>query len=105
MKGLVCAVGNALNNCKLWVHIKKGYGLAALRAAARRASIEDSTIELEININRDAQDKADFQNVIRHADIGVKEGIAEVITKIIRRDITNPILRTTDNSDFKLVDK
>ena len=36
----------------------------------------------------------------RLAVIGVKEEIAEVITKIIGRDITNQILLTTDNRDF-----
>ena len=39
------------------------------------------------------------------AAIYVKEWIAEGITKIVRKDITNPILQTTDNSDFKYVDE
>ena len=52
-------------------------------------------------MNSDAQDEADRQNVFCLADIRIKEGIAEVITKIVGRDITNPISRTTDNSDFK----
>ena len=37
--------------------------------------------------------------------MGVKEGIAEGITKIVGRDITNPILWTTDNINFKLVNQ
>ena len=48
----------------------------------------------------DAQDEADRQNVFRLTAIGVKEEIAEWITKIVRKDTTNPILRTTENSDF-----
>ena len=76
-----------------------------MRAAAERASIDDSTVIPEINTNSDAQDEADCQNVFRFAAIGVKEGIAEGITKIVRRNLTNPILQTTDNSDFKLVDQ
>ena len=36
-------------------------------------------------------------------EISVKEGVAEGITKIVGRDITNPTLRTTDNSDFESV--
>ena len=105
MKGLTSAVGNALNNYKSTVHIKKRDVLSASRAAAKQTSIKDSMVEPEINTNRDAQDKADCQNVFHLAAIGVKEGIAEVITKIARRDITNPIFQTTKNSDFKSVDQ
>ena len=105
MKGLASAVGNTLNDYKSTVHIKKQDVLTALRAAAERASIEDSTVEPEINMNSDAQDKADCQNVFCLATIGVKEWIAEGITKIVGRDITNPILQMTDNSDFKSVDQ
>ena len=79
--------------------------LAASRAAAERASIKDSTVKLEIKINSDAQDEADHQNFFRLTAIGVKDGIVEGITKIVGRDITNPILRTTDNSNFKSVDQ
>ena len=102
---MLSAIGNALNNYKLTVHIKKRDVLAVSRAAAERASIKDSTAEPDINTNSDAQDKADHQNVFCLAAIGVKEGIAEGTTNIVGRDITNPILQTTDNSDFKLVDQ
>ena len=34
-----------------------------------------------------------------------KDGIAEGITKIVGRQITNTMLKTTDNSDFKSVDQ
>ena len=105
MKGLVSAVGNALNDYKLTAHIKKRDVLAASRAATEQASTEDRTFEPEINTNSDAQDEADHHNVFRLAAIGIKEGIAEGITKISGRDITNPILQTMDNSDFKLVDQ
>ena len=37
--------------------------------------------------------------------INVKEGIAEGITKIVYGEITKPNLRTTDNSNSKLVDQ
>ena len=74
--------------------------LVASRAAAKRASTDASTVEPEIANKRDAQDKFDQQNVFRLAAIGVKEGVAEGITKIFGRYITNPILQTTDNSDF-----
>ena len=59
MKGLVSTVRNALNAYKSTVHIKKRDVIAASRAAAKRASIKDSTVKLKINTNSDAQDKAD----------------------------------------------
>ena len=51
-------------------------------------------------MNSDAQDKADRQNTARLTATGVKEAIAAVITSIFGAQITNPILRTTDGSDF-----
>ena len=105
MKVLVSAVINVLNAYKSTVHVKKRDVLAASRSAAEQASTEDSTVKPEINKNIDAQDEADLQNVFRLAAIGAKEGIAEGITKIVGRDITNPILQTTDNSDFNSVDQ
>ena len=94
MKGLASAVRKAINDKKSTFHIKIRDVLTASRAASERANIEDITVEPEINTNSD-DDEA----------IGVKEGIAEVITKIIGRDITNTILRTTDNNDFKSVNQ
>ena len=38
------------------------------------------------------------------AAIGVKKGVAEGITKIVGKDITNPILRTSDGISFNSVD-
>ena len=105
MKGLASAVGNALNAYKSMVHIKKRDVITASRAAAERASIEDSTFKLDINTNSDAQDEADSQNVFRLTAIGVKEGITEGIKKIVGRDTTNPIVRKSDNSNFKSVDQ
>ena len=103
IKGLLSNVSNVLNKYKSTIHINKRDVLALLRADAKSASTDNSTIELEIANNSDAQDEADCKNVFRLATIGVKEGIAERITKIFGREITNPILRTTDNSDFKSV--
>ena len=39
------------------------------------------------------------------AAIGVKEAIAAAITSIVGSQITNPILRTTDGSDFRTVEE
>ena len=103
MKGLASAFSNALNDFKLTVHIKKRNVLAALIAAAKRASTNDSTVKPDIANNSSTQDKADRENLFRLMAISVKEGIMEGVTKIVGRDITNPILRTTDNINFKSV--
>ena len=57
MKVLASDVGNTLNNYKSTFHIKKRDVLAASRAAAKRASTDDSTAVTEINNNSDAQHK------------------------------------------------
>ena len=58
MKVLASDVGNAINDYKSIVHIKKRDVLAASRAAAKRASTNDSTTNStakpEIDINSDA---------------------------------------------------
>ena len=105
MKGLASKVSNALNNYKSTVHIKNRDVLAVLRAASERASTDDSTVEPEIANNSNAQDKANWYNVFRLAEIGVKEWFAEGITNIVGKDITNPILQMTDNQNFKSVDQ
>ena len=79
--------------------------LAASRSAAKHASTDDSTVEPEIANNSNTQEKSDRQNFFCLTEIGAKEGIMEGITKIFGRDIKNPILRTTDNSDFNSVDQ
>ena len=105
MKALGSDLSNALDKYKSIVHIKKRDVLAASRAAANRANTNNSTTEPVIANNSDAQDKADRQNIFRLVSIGVKERIAEGITKIVGRDITSPILRTTDKINFKFVDQ
>ena len=105
MKALGSDVSNALDKYKSIIHIKKIDVLAASRAAANRASTNNSTAEPVIANKSDAQDKSDRQNIFRLVAIGVKESIAEGITNIVGRDITNPILRTTDKSNFKFVDQ
>ena len=74
MKGLVSAVGNALNNYKVTVHIKKRDVLAASIAAAGRAIIKDSIVKPEINTNSDVEDKADHQKVFASQQSDSKRG-------------------------------
>ena len=58
----------------------------------------------KIIANNDVQDEADRRNMYRLAAIGVKEGVTAGSTKIVGADVTNPILRTADGTDFKTVD-
>ena len=105
MKGLASGNSNMLNNYKPTINIKNRDVFAASKAAANLISTNNSTIEPETTTNSDDQDEANRQNVLRLAVIGVKEGIAEGITKIVGKDITNPILWTTDGSNFKYIDE
>ena len=79
--------------------------LAASRAAADPVSTDNSTVNPEITNSRESQDKADRQNIFRFSEVGVKEGITEGITNIFGKEITNPILQTMDDIDFKSVDQ
>ena len=72
---------------------------------AEAASSNDYVVAPEMTMNADAQDRADRQNTARLDAIGVKEAIASAITTISWAQITNPILRTTDGSDFRTVDE
>ena len=104
MKVLTSNNSNGLNEYKSTINIKKRYMLAASRASANLVRTDASTVEPEITTNSDAQDRSNRHNVFRLIEIGIKEGITEGITKIFGKDVTNPILRTTDDSDFKSVD-
>ena len=66
--------------------------------------MKDNIVAPEIMANADAQDEADIQNTARLKDRG-KKSISAAITAIVRAQITNPILRTTDGSDFRTVDE
>ena len=105
MKGLASDNSNALNKYKSTINIKKRDVLAASIAAANIITTDNITAKPDITSNSDAQDESERQNVFRLAAIGVKEEIAEGITNISGKDITNPILRMTDGRDFKSVDE
>ena len=105
MKGLLSTNHNTLNRYKATIAIKRKDVLQDSKDEAALLSASSGTkIAPEITTNSDAQDEADRQNTFRLAAVGAKEGIAEGITALVRKDITNPILRTADGSDFKLVD-
>ncbi len=107
MKGLLSTAKITLTNYKAHISIKHKDALKDPKDAADRLSSSSSsgtTVQPEIATNSDAQEEADRQNTYRLGAIGVIEGVAEGITKLVGKDITNPILQTTDGISFKSVD-
>ena len=96
---------NTLTNYKSNVAIKKSYFNRRSISETQAASSTNNIVASEITTNANAQDEADRQNTARLAAIGVKEAIAAAITSIVGAQITNPILHTTDASDFWTVDE
>ena len=106
MKGLLSTVKKTLTEYKATISIKHKDVLKDSKDAADGLSIGSGTpVQPEITTHSEAQEEADRQNTYQVAAIGVKEGVAAGITKIIRKDITNPILRTSDGISLKSVDK
>ena len=105
MVGLGRETPNTLTNYKSNVAIKTSDIKRQSIAEAQAASSAINLVALDITTNSDTQDKVDRQNTARTASIGVKEAIAAAITSIVGAQINNPILRTTDGSDFRTVDK
>ena len=105
MVGLGSETPNMLTNFKPYIAIKK--------SDVKRQSIAKSTVAIsatnivapKITANADSQVKADRQNTAWLAAIGVKEAILSAITLIVGKQINNPILCTTDGSDFRLVNE
>ena len=105
MVGLGSETPNTLTKLKSNVAIKKSN---VKKQSIAEAAAEISTTNIvapEITTNTYNQDEEDWQNTARIAAIGVKEAIAAEITVIAGAQITNPILRTTDGSDFRTVDE
>jgi len=106
MKGLLSTATNTLMEYKATISIKRKDVLKDSKdATARLSSSSGPTVQPEIATNSNAQEEADRQNTYQLAAIGVKEGVAAGITKIIGKGITNPVLLTTDGISFKSVDQ
>ena len=67
------------------------------------ASTTGTTYQPEITTRTDANDEAERINTRVQTVIGVKEAIAEAITKTFGKHVTNAVLRTADATDFKSV--
>ena len=106
MKGLLSTAENTLMEYKATISIKRKDVLKDSNDVTDCLSNSSGTpVEPEIATNSDAQEEADRQNTYQLVAIGVKEGVAAGITKIVGKDITNPILRTSDSTSFKSVDE
>ena len=91
MKGLSSTSHNTLNRYKATISIKRKDVLQESKdTAALLSTSTGTTVAPEITTNSNAQDGADCQNTFRLAAVGVKEGIAEGITTLVGKDITNP---------------
>jgi hypothetical protein len=62
------------------------------------------TVLPSITSQAEAQEEANQLNVINQLVIGAKEGVVEVITKLVSSNVTNAILRTADSSNHKSID-
>jgi len=89
MKGLISTAKNTLTEYKATISIKRKDVLKDSKDPTDRLSNSSgTTVQPEIATNSNTQEEADRQNTYRLAAIGVKEGVAGGITKIIGKDIT-----------------
>jgi hypothetical protein len=73
-------------------------------AAASAVSTSNTIIAPAINSLSEAQDEADRIKLINQVVIGANEGTTEAILAKVGSDITDAVLRTADESDFKSID-
>ena len=112
MLGLKDEASNTINSGMANIHTKrKDVIAAAKKEAEKQTKINkeegDTTTVVTPEFTAsgtEAQDEADRLNSYRMAAIGVKEGFAKGITKIVGKNITNAILRSADGSRMKSVD-
>ena len=105
MVGIGSKRPNTLTEQKSNVAIKKSDVKKQSISEAAAASTTDWVVVLDNTTNVDTQDEAHRQNTDCLTAIGVKEAITVEIMVIVGSHITNPILRTTDGSDFITVDQ
>ena len=81
---------------------------SVLKLAKNRAdtlsTMTGKSILPTITTQTEAQEEADRLNVINQSVIGAKEGVVKAISKLIRSNITDTILRTADGSNHKSID-
>ncbi len=96
---------NLLTNIKSTDAITVNSVLKTAKDRVNAASKASSTmITPTITSQSEAQEEADRLNVINQSFIGAKEGVVKAVTKLVGRDITDAVLRTTDGSNHKSID-
>ena len=103
MVGLGSKTLNVLTKFKSNVATKKSNDKKQYIAEVAAASSVTNIVAPKITTNANAQDEVDRHNTARIKAIGIKEGIVAEIMLVVRAQITNPILCTTDGSDFRTV--
>ena len=66
---------------------------------------KDDNDKPNIDTMLDAREEADRQNIARLAAIGAKEGVIDAIKEKFGSAITNSVLETSDNTDFKTINQ
>ena len=105
MKDLMSNMTNTMHKIKS-THIHTcASGLKSSKKKSEAATTLSKTATLEITSRAVFREEADRQNMSTQAVLGAKEGITESITNIVGRDITDIILRISDDTDFKGIDE
>ena len=104
MKGLKYETPNALTEMKAGVTITKASVLKASRDKAAAASTSLITVAPEIGKDED-REEADRQKNFHLAVIGVAEAVAEGITALVGKAITNRVLWIANGRNFCGVDE
>jgi hypothetical protein len=78
---------------------------AAKKRADKLTATTSKTVLPSITAQTEAQEKADWLNVITQLVIGAKEGVVEAIIKLVGSNVTNAILRTADGSNHKSINE
>ncbi len=77
---------------------------SAKKQADELSTTTGKTILPTFTTQTEAQEEANQLNVINQSVIGAKEGVVEVVSKLVGSNVTNAILRTADGSDHKSID-
>jgi hypothetical protein len=81
---------------------------SVLKSAKKRAdklsTTTGKTVLPTFTTQTEAQEEADRLNVINQSVIGAKEGVVEVVSKMVSSNITVAILQTANDSNHKSID-
>jgi hypothetical protein len=102
----ICNAGTDLANIKSTDMHTAATVLTLFKDIAAAKTAADPTQQVyapEITARADANDEAERLNTRAQFIIGVKEAISKVATKRFGKNITDPVLRNADGSDFKSI--